>query len=95
MGMYPNGVPVRPLNNNAYYTEEPVSTGEWMWTTLLMVIPVINLVLMFVWAFGGSAKASKRNFFRAALIWAAIGIGIYLLVFMIVLFLGGSMLGNR
>lgn len=79
MSMNQSGTPVRPLPDTAYYQEEPVSTGEWMWTILLMGIPVVNLILMLVWAFGGGAKVSKRNYFRAALIWAAIGVGVSIL----------------
>jgi len=48
--------------------------GEWMITMLLMIIPIVNIVLMFVWAFGGNVNPSKKTYFQAALIWAAIGI---------------------
>ena len=54
--------------------EEPVSFGEWMLTTLIMCIPCVNIVMMFVWAFGSGTKKSKSNYFKAALVWALIGI---------------------
>lgn len=59
--------------NNQY--DDTVSVGEWVGTMLLMLIPVVNIVLLFVWAFGG-AKPSKRNFFRAYLLLAVISLGI-------------------
>jgi hypothetical protein len=56
--------------------EEPVSIGEWMLSMLLMFIPCVNIIMMFVWAFGSGAKKSKSNYFKAALIWMLIIIAI-------------------
>jgi heme/copper-type cytochrome/quinol oxidase subunit 2 len=56
--------------------EEPVSIGEWMLSMLLMFIPCVNIIMMFVWAFGSRAKKSKSNYFKAALIWTVIIIAI-------------------
>ena len=58
--------------------EEPVSFGEWMITLLIMMIPCVNIIMMFVWAFGNSKK-SKSNYFKASLVWALIGIVIMIL----------------
>ena len=54
--------------------EEPMSVGEWMITMLLMILPCINIIMLFVWAFGSGSKQSKSNFAKAYLIWLAIGI---------------------
>ena len=62
--------------------EEPVSFGEWMITLLIMMIPCVNFVMMFVWAFGNSKK-SKSNYFKASLVWALIGIVITVLIVVI------------
>lgn len=51
-----------------------VSFKEWMISILLLALPIVNIVMLFVWAFGGSANPSKANFAKASLIWAAIGI---------------------
>jgi hypothetical protein len=53
--------------------EKPVSVGEWMITILLLAIPLVNLVMLFVWAFGGGTQRSKANWAKAMLIWAVIG----------------------
>jgi len=52
----------------------PVTVGEWMVTYLLLFIPLVNLILLFVWAFGGNAPVSKANFAKASLIWILISI---------------------
>lgn len=60
--------------------EEPVSMGEWLVTLLLMLIPCVNIVLMFVWAFSSKEKKSKSNYFKAALIFAAIILVLYIIL---------------
>lgn len=51
-----------------------VSFKEWMISMLLLALPVVNIVMLFVWAFGGGASISKANFAKASLVWMAIGI---------------------
>lgn len=58
---------------------EPVSMKEWLITLLIMCIPLVNMVMPFVWAFGGGANPSKANFFKAQLIVVAIGIVLWFL----------------
>ena len=60
--------------------EEPVSVGEWLVSMLLMLIPCVNIVLMFVWAFSSKEKKSKSNYFKAALIFAAIVLVLYIIL---------------
>lgn len=64
--------------------EEPVTVKEWLITMLLLCIPIANIVLMFYWAFGGDAKKSKSNYFKASLIMAAIVTGIYIVFFIFI-----------
>lgn len=61
-----------------------ISIKEWMLTSLIMIIPIVNIIMMFVWAFG-EGNPTKKNYFKAALIWAAIAIGIYAIVFIIII----------
>lgn len=51
-----------------------VRVGEWVITILILAIPIVNLVMLFVWGFGGGTNPSKANFAKASLIWMAIGI---------------------
>ncbi|MDR1674621.1 MAG: zinc ribbon domain-containing protein [Oscillospiraceae bacterium] len=61
-------------------SETPVSVGEWMLMALIMMIPLVGLVMMFVWAFGANEKKSKSNWAKASLIWAAIYIGLTIII---------------
>ncbi len=70
------------FNQNAYsqpntYTteaESPNSVGDWVLTLFLTCIPLVGIVLLFVWAFGGNTQKSKANWAKAQLIWTAVGI---------------------
>ncbi len=64
--------------------EEPVSMGEWLICFLLMMVPCVNIVMMFVWAFSKTEKKSKSNFFKAELIMMGIVFALYLVVIIIV-----------
>jgi hypothetical protein len=66
--------------------------GNWMLTYLLMCIPLVNIVLLFVWAFGSNAPASKANWAKASLVWAGISIVFYVVLFL-VLGLGAAAVG--
>lgn len=51
---------------------EPLRVGQYIGMFLLMCIPILNIILLFVWSFGSSANLNKKNFARASLILSAI-----------------------
>lgn len=61
----------------------PVTVGNWIVTFLLMMIPLVNIVLLFVWGFGSNTPVSKANWAKATLIWILIGIAIYVFFFLV------------
>jgi hypothetical protein len=69
--------------------EKPVSTGDWVLTFFLVSIPLIGLILLCVWAFGGGLNESKSNWAKATLIWICLGfalaVGFYLIILMLAL----------
>lgn len=62
---------------------EHVSIGDWILTFILTAIPFVGIVMLFVWAFGGSASESKQNYAKATLILAGIVIGLNILLFLL------------
>ena len=64
-------------------SEAPVSLGDWILTILLTCIPCVNIIMLFVWAFGNNTPKSKSNWAKAQLIWVLIGVvvGVLWLVF--------------
>lgn len=82
-----------PYQGN-YAAAPVITTKEWLITLLIMIIPVVNIVMMFVYAFGGNSNPSKANYFKAALIMAAIGVGLWLIIFLFSVFVLGSALSS-
>ena len=76
------------MSNETY---RPVSIGNWVLTMLLMCIPFINIILLFVWAFGSNTEISKANWAKATLIWFLLGFIIWIVMFF-VLGMGAAML---
>lgn len=58
----------------------PVSLGNWMLTLLLTFIPLVNLIMLLVWAFSSSTPPSKANWAKAALLWMVIFFAISILL---------------
>lgn len=74
-------------------TAAVLTVKDWMVTILLLAIPIVNLIMLFVWAFGGGTNPSKANYAKATLLWAVIGIVLYFLI--AVLFLGSLFAGLK
>ena len=45
-----------------------ISLGEWIITFIVLAIPLVNIIMLFVWGFSCGTNPSKQNFCRAALI---------------------------
>ncbi|HOS42874.1 MAG TPA: hypothetical protein PK794_04210 [Armatimonadota bacterium] len=66
----PSYAPSRPAMSGA-----PVmSVGEWFVVLLVLAIPILNLIMALVWAFGSPDNEQRANFCKAALIWMLIWI---------------------
>lgn len=60
-----------------------VSTTDWIITRLITAIPIVGLIMLFVWAFGSDTNPNKANWAKAMLIWMLIGISISIFVLVI------------
>lgn len=69
---------------------EPLSTGQFVLMDFLAAIPLVGLILYFVWAFSNGENPNRRNWAKAKLIWILIGIALTILS---VIFFG-SVLAN-
>ncbi len=67
--------------------EAVVSVGEWLITLLIASIPLVNIIMLLIWAFSGNTKLSKANWAKATLVWLLIVGAFYF--FVVVLILGG------
>ena len=55
-----------------------MSVGEWMLTLLILALPLVNIIMLFVWAFGGGTNPTS-------LIWIAIVIVLYVCFFSLIM----------
>lgn len=81
------------MNESPVQNEEIISVKEWLGSLALLLIPFVNIILMFVWAFSTDIKKSKSNFFKAQLILTGIILGIYL-IFLILMFVFVAVIAN-
>ena len=74
--------------------EQPVSIGDWLLTIFLVSIPIVGLVVLCVWAFGGAGNESKSNWAKAMLIWMCLGFALAALFLMFAMVVGVASSSN-
>ncbi|MCR9183447.1 MAG: hypothetical protein NXH73_11020 [Flavobacteriaceae bacterium] len=57
-----------------------MSVKDWFITVFVAAIPLVGLIMLFVWAFGSSTNASKTNWAKAVLLWYAVIFVLYILI---------------
>ncbi len=72
-------------NEVAPATAPVMSVKDWLITYLLMIIPIANIVLLFVWAFGSGTNPNKANWAKASLLWFVIVMVLYFIIFAAIL----------
>jgi len=68
---------------------EVLSVKDWLITLLISAIPLVNIVMLIIWAFGDSTNINKANWSKATLILIGIMIALYFVFF--ILFFGAFM----
>ena len=57
-----------------------VSTGEWVASKFLLLIPVVNIIFLFIWAFNKAENKNKSNWAKATLIVYILRVFIYMII---------------
>ena len=60
-----------------------VSLGKWIGTMLLSMIPIVNIILIIVWAVNKAENPNRRNWALAMLILWVVLIAIYAILFIV------------
>lgn len=60
-----------------------MSVGDWLITFLITAIPIVGVVMLFVWAFGSNDNTTRGTWAKANLIMILIMIALYT-IFMLV-----------
>lgn len=77
-----------------FVDNSPMSVGQYIVMYLLMCIPLANIILLFVWGFGSNVNTNKKNWARAMLIMAAIGIAVYIILLILIFVVFAATAGN-
>ncbi len=69
----PPRLPFEPMTMMPQNLYAPLSVGQYIGMFLLLCIPMVNIILLLIWAFDGNSNINKKNFARAYLIISIIG----------------------
>lgn len=75
--------------------EQVMTVKKWLITSLILMIPIVNIVMLFVWAFGDSANKNKANYAKASLLMMLIGIVLYAIIMIAFFSLFADLLKNN
>lgn len=64
----------QPPQSNTVPLDKPLSILQYLGIFLLSAVPIVGIVFIFIWAFGSNVNINKKNYCRAVLIMALIGI---------------------
>ena len=78
------------MDNQNY---QPMTIGEWLITFIITYIPIVGIVMLFVWAFSDGNHPSKKTWAQAMLILFAIAIVLGIIFATVIVSLIGSMFG--
>ncbi len=63
---------------------EVISTKDWLITLIISAIPVVNIIMFFIWAFGDQTNPNKANWAKASLLWMVIVTGLVILLYVLI-----------
>lgn len=61
-------------DNKIDKVNKPMKIMDWIITFFVMGIPLLNIVMFFVWGFGAEANKSRKTYLQASLILAVIAV---------------------
>ena len=62
---------------------QPMSVKDWLVTLLIIAIPLVGLIMLFVYAFGNNENVNKQNWAKAQLIMLAIVFALIIFFFVV------------
>tara|TARA_B110000116_G_C16438370_1_gene403749 strand:- start:266 stop:499 length:234 start_codon:yes stop_codon:yes gene_type:complete len=69
---------------------QPMTIGQWIITFLLCSIPLVNIIMVIVWAVSGSTHPSKKTWAQAYLIIMGISIILWIIIMLIIFVFGAA-----
>ena len=82
--MSPSQPPAQRMVTGQQFVSPTVSIGDWFLSLLVTSIPIVNIIVLLVWAFGSTTNPNKSNWAKAMLIWVLIGVVIAVVAFIVI-----------
>jgi len=70
-----------PLDLNENAVQQSMSVSDWIIVYLIMLVPIVNIVMLFVWAFGDNTNRTQSN-------WAKGNLILFAIIFVLYIFFG-------
>lgn len=92
-------VPALPLMHNPVMETNRetriMTVGDWMVTLLILSLPLVNIIMLLVWAFSSGGNTNRRNYCLATLLWFVIVAALSITLFLFVAATGWAAHGMR
>ena len=82
------------LNSGFNTNYRPMTMGDWLVTLIIQMIPLVGLIMLFVWAFGDGTHPSKKTWAQASLIMMLIGIVLAIIFIGVIISMFGSLINS-
>lgn len=69
---------------------ETVKVSDWVWSNMVVAIPIIGFMMLLVWAFSSKTNPSKSNWAKAMLILMIISMLLMIIMYQIMPNMMGS-----
>lgn len=86
---YPQPMPMAPAQDTT-----PISPWGYIGYNILFAIPIVGIIMLFVYAFGSNTNVNLKNYARSFLIMMLIIIAIYIVLFIILGAIGVSFMNE-
>ncbi len=76
----PQNNPYYPPVSPAQFYPPPLSVKDWLVTLIIAAIPLVGIIMLFIWAFSSDGNIHKKNFSKALLLFTLIMIILYIVL---------------
>lgn len=71
-----------------------MTVGDWIVTSILMAIPIVNIIMLIVWISSANENPNRKNWAIATLIFMGIAIVLYVIFIVVFASMFGSLLSE-
>ncbi len=80
-------------NTNTNASQNEMTIGKWLLLFLISAIPVVGLIMLFVWAFGNDGNTTRQTYCKASLLWSLIAVGAVIVLYVGMFLCIGGLIG--